>query len=130
MRLLPKALASLVCVSCLAAPLPPADLAKKTYKSLESFELFLGTAIQQNNKDDYARFIWHPVVALREEWPRMRMDGDPYIKYARCKFAADEFLTYSDDQFKARGKLSKDAPSYKFYFKQKQLCAAALKGKL
>lgn len=130
MRVLATLMASIVCCSAIAATskLPPVELAKETYNKLESLELFLGVATRDQNKDDYVRFVWRPAYEFLQTWPSIDTDG--YTKYHGCRYALSDFQSYSDDFFKAGGKMDMKRPSAKSYLTNKALCKKALKGKL
>lgn len=107
---------------------PADDLAIETYRHLVSSESLLQGAIRSGDPNDYKRFIWKPASDMMHRWPPM---GDPvFDKYARCRFAIVQYLTYSEDQFKAVGQLPKTSLTSKDYFEQRGECKKALKGKV
>lgn len=118
-------LAALVVSQSVMAASPPEQLAIETYRHLESHEALLDGAIRSGDRRDFERFIARPTQQLLERWPRM---GDPaFDKFARCRFALDGFRVYAEDQFMARGQLTKDSnSSARDYFEQKDKCKNAL----
>lgn len=121
-----------ICLALMSGPVLAAgsgeQLALETYRHLVGSESMLDGAIRSGDRNDYNRFIRQPAADVLKRWPAL---GDPSIDaYARCRFAVAEYLNYSDDQFKAGGKLPKSADSSKTYFEQKAACKKALKGKV
>jgi hypothetical protein len=106
----------------------PVDLAVESYKFIETSEMKLQGAINGGSKADYDRFIWKPTLEQFEKWPSM--EKEQYNKYRPCQFALDSFRVYSEDQFKASGKLDKKHPQYRDFMTRKRECAALLKGKV
>lgn len=106
----------------------PQDLAIESYKFLESYEAMLQGAINSGSKADFDRFIWQPAIVQLKKWPAMT--NEIHAKYRACQWALDSFRVYSEDQFKAAGKLEKTHPQYRDYFKRKRECASVLKGKV
>lgn len=120
-------LLAMVSLPALAAtsPMKPQDLAKETADMIVSMESMLQGAIRSGDKADLYRFVEKPVVDQLHKWPPVGTKG--YDDYARCYFALDSFRLYAQDQFDARGKLSKSAPSFKDYLTQKKQCFAKMK---
>lgn len=116
------------CLSLPAISSSGEQLAVTTYQHLVSHESLLDGAIRSGDQRDFDRFIMRPTMALQDRWPKL---GNPeYDKFFRCYFALDEFRLYSEDQFRAKGKLPKGSSQAKSYFAQKSLCKQALKGKV
>lgn len=100
------------------------QLAIDSYRHLESHEALLDGAIRSGDRRDFERFIARPTQQIIERWPRM---GDPsFDKFIRCRFALDGFRVYSEDQFKAGGRLNKTSGQSKDYFEQKAECKKVL----
>lgn len=116
--------ASLPAMEAHAAP-KPKDLAKETTDMIVSMESMLQGSIRSGDKADFYRFVEKPVVDQLHKWPPVGTKG--YDDFARCYFALDSFRVYAQDQFAARGKLPKSAPSFKDYLGQKKLCFAKMK---
>lgn len=113
-----------LCVAPAMAATPAEQLAKDSYSYLIGKESMLDGAIRSGSMDDFNRFIYQPTVDMMQRWPKV---GDAaYDKQRRCHFALDAFRIYSEDQFKAGGKLTKDTGSFKAYLEQKAECKASL----
>ena len=106
----------------------PIALAVESYKFIEANELKLQGAITSGSKADFDRFIWTPTLEQFRKWPDIA--NDQYSKYRPCQFALDSFRVYSEDQFKASGKLDKKNPQFSDFISRKRECAALLKGKV
>lgn len=102
------------------------NLAIESYRHLVSYESLLDGAIRSGDRRDYQRFIEKPTRDMAARWPQL--GNKEFDRYMRCAFALHAFVNYSEDQFKAAGKLPKDFVSAKDYFEQKNLCKKSLKG--
>lgn len=118
---------AMVSLPVLAAPAPmkPKDLAKETADMIISMESMLQGSIRSGDKADFYRFVEKPVVDQMHKWPPVGTKG--YDDYARCYFALDSFRVFAQDQFNARGLLSKTSLSFKDYLAQKKLCFSKIK---
>lgn len=88
-------------------------------------ESMLDGSIKSGSKEDFNRFTYQPTVSMMQKWPKLG-ESVSHDKYIRCYFAVTAFRVYSEDQFKAGGRLPKSSTISKDYFEQKKLCKAAL----
>ncbi|WP_440029846.1 hypothetical protein [Chromobacterium amazonense] len=118
------ALALILSAPLMAAPKPKA-LAKETLQFINDMEANLQIAIRSGDKYDFYNYIEKPTLAMADKWPAPNTNG--YVDYVRCLHAVQDFRTYAQDQFKAKGMLPKNTPTTKEYLRNKRECQAALK---
>lgn len=120
------ALALSLSSSLMAAPKSkPKALAQETLQFINDMESNLQIAIRNGDKYDFYNYIEKPTLAMADKWPAPNTNG--YVDYVRCLHAVQDFRTYAQDQFKAKGMLPKNTPTTKDFLRNKRECQAALK---